>query len=396
MMRMGSDLRQHYIPISRSRVKEELFLLEELSDEARTGLKKISQMLEVIWHHSSHAQLEKLKNLYESMNPDQIGISDSVGKEEFLETLRETLHNGNWREISEEEMNAAHEGENVFPISLNVRFDELITSHLFKLGEITKPELRTSLFGLKKEEITVEAYDRVIQILQFHDEDWFKERKRMKHYPGEVAAGLNLRLFKTVPKLDLETIFPNASPEMRYIDKIKIITPLIGGLFTLLIKFGPLLLGGSTGDTSISIIGGICAAFGTYILKSYMSYQKTREKYQTQISTDLYFKGQANNAAVLNMIIDLAEEQEVKEALLAYTFLLVDQKNHDYESLDKRIEEWLLDRFGVEVGFEIEDAIRKLGDMRLLLKKDDGSLSVLPIEESLKILDDYWDHIYGY
>jgi hypothetical protein len=393
---MGSDLRQHYIPISRSRVKEELFRLEELPDEVSTGLGKISQMMEVIWHHSSHAQLEKLKNLYESMNPDRIGIPDSVGKEEFLETLREALHNGNWREISEEEMDAANEGENVFPISLDVRFDELVTSHLFKLGEITKPELRTSLFGLKKEDITVESYDRVIQILQFHDEDWFKERKRMKHYPGEVAAGLHLRLFKTVPKLDLETIFPNSSPEMRFIDKIKIIAPLIGGLFTLLIKFGPLLLGGSTGGTSISIIGGICAAFGTYILKSYMSYQKTREKYQTQISRDLYFKGQANNAAVLNLIIDLAEEQEVKEALLAYTFLLVDQERHNHESLDRRIEEWLLDTFDVEVGFEIVDAIRKLRDMRLLLKEDDGSLSVLPIEESLKILDDYWDQIYGY
>jgi hypothetical protein len=187
IVRMGSNLRQHYIPISRSRIKEELFQLGELTDEFSTGLGKISQMLEVIWHHSSHAQLEKLKGLYESMDPDKSGIPDSVGEEEFLETLREVLHNGNWKDISEEEMAAAHEGENVFPISLDVRYDELTTSHLFKLGEIRKLELRTSLFGLKKEEITVEAYDRVIQILRFHDEDWFEQRKRMKHYPGEFG-----------------------------------------------------------------------------------------------------------------------------------------------------------------------------------------------------------------
>ena len=393
---MGLDLKQHYIPISRSRIKEELFQLEELTDELSTGLGKISQMLEVIWHHSSHAQLETLKSLYESMDPDKIGIPDSVGKEGFLETLRGALHNGNWKEISEEEIDAAHEGENVFPISLNVRLDELVTSHLFKLGEISTPGTRTSWFGLKKEEITIEAFDRVIQILQYHGEDWFEDNKRMKHYPGEIARGLHLRLFKTVPKLDLETIFPNTSPEMRSFDKVKIIAPLLGGLFTLLIKFGPLLLGGNAGNTSTSIVAGICVAFGTYILKSYMTYQKTRDKYQTQISRNLYFKGQANNAAVLNMVIDMAEEQEVKEALLAYTFLLVDQKNHDYESLDQRIEQWLLDTFDVEVGFEIEDAIRKLADMKLLLKKGDGSLSVLPIKESLKILDDYWDQIYAY
>ena len=128
-----------------------------------------------------------------------------------------------------------------------------------------------------------------------------------------------------------------------------------------------------------------------------MSYQKTREKYQSQISKDLYFKGQANNAAVLNMIIDLAEEQEVKEALLAYTFLLVDKDGkHDKKSLDMRIEKWLLDTFAVEVGFEVDDALRKLEDMKLLKESAEGSLTVLSIDESLKVLDYHWDHIFSY
>ena len=394
---MAPDSKQHYIPVSRSKVKEKLLHLEELTEDVSTGLRQVSQMLEVIWHHSSHARLEKLKSLYESMDPDQNDAPDSEGKEDFLETLREVLHNGNWREISEEEMNAAHEGENAFPISLDVRFDELTESLLFKLGKVTISDIHTSWFGLKKEKVIIEAYDRVIQVLQFHGEDWFEEKKRMKHYPGEEALGLHLRLFKTVPKLDLETIFPNTSPEMRSMDKIKIVAPLIGGLITLGLKFGPLLLGGGAGDTSASIIGGVCAALGTYILKSYMSYQKTREKYQSRISKDLYFKGQANNAAVLNMIIDLAEEQEVKEALLAYTFLLVDQDgHHTRESLDQRIEAWLQDTFSVEVGFEVDDALRKLENLKLMQKDSDGSLSVLSIDKSLKILDNYWDHIYGY
>lgn len=394
---MASDLEQHYIPISRARVKEKLFQSQDIDENLRPGLAKISQMLEVIWHHSSHARLELLKSLYESMDPDQNENPDSEGKEEFLKTLREALHNGNWREISEEEMEEARQGENLFPISLRVRFDELVTSLLFKLGTVTIPDVRTSWFGMKKEEIATEAFDRVIQVLQFHDEDWFEKNNRMKHYQGIESAGLHLRLFKTVPKLDLETIFPNTSPEMRYMDKIKIFAPLVGGLITLGMKFGPLIFGGGTGSTSVSIISGICAAMGTYILKSYMSYQKTREKYQSQISKDLYFKGQANNAAVLNMIIDLAEEQEVKEALLAYTFLLVDKDGkHDKKSLDMRIEKWLLDTFAVEVGFEVDDALRKLEDMKLLKRAAEGSLTVLSIDESLKVLDYHWDHIFSY
>lgn len=354
-------------------------------------------MLEVIWHHSSHSRLEQMKSLYESMDPDQIGLPDSEGKEEFMATLLQALKNGNWREISDAEMDAAKVGENVFPISLAVRFEEFESMLLYKLGQQTITDVRTSWFGLKKEGITIDAFASVIQVIQYHPEEWFKQNNRIKHYPGREALGLHLRLFKTVPKLDLETIFPNASPEMRPLDKAKIIAPLVGGIFTLGLKFAPLLFGGDAGTTSVSIIGGICAMLTTYILKSYMSYQKTREKYQSQVSKDLYFKGWANNAAVLNTIVDLAEEQEVKEALLAYTFLLSEpDEQYSQESLDSRIEEWLQATFSIAVGFEIEDALNKLQDMKLLRKHGDGSLSVESIEDSLKILDNYWDQIYGY
>ena len=86
---MASDSQQHYIPISRARVKEKLFQSQDIAEELRPGLAKISQMMEVIWHHSSHARLELLKSLYESMDPDQNENPDSEGKEEFLKTVRE-------------------------------------------------------------------------------------------------------------------------------------------------------------------------------------------------------------------------------------------------------------------------------------------------------------------
>jgi len=392
------DDRQQYIPVSRARVKEAVFQLEGIDDDIRDGLAKVSEMLEAIWHHSSHAGAENLKSLYESMDPDQIDTPDSEGKEEFLDTLTEALIDGNWEEISEGEMQDALEGEDVFAISLDVRFDEFVTMKLYKLGEVSIQDERSSFFGLKKETVTIDAFDRIIQIIEFQDESWFAERKRMKHYQGEEGKGLHIRLFKTVPKLDLETIFPNTSPMMRGVDKIKIGAPLLGGLVTVGMKFGPLLFGGETsGDTSLSVLGGILAALGTYTMKTYMSYQKTREKYQTQVSKDLYFKGQANNAAVLNMIVDLGEEQEVKEALLAYTFLLLESdNNYDEEGLDDRVEGWLLDTFGCNIDFEVDDALDKLEKMRLLSKTKDGILSVTPIDQTLTILDDYWDNIYDY
>jgi hypothetical protein len=389
--------RQHYIPVSRARVREDLFQLEGISDQQRESLSKVAGMLEAIWHHRAHAGLERLKLLYEKLDPDQFDEPELGGRDEFLSVLFETLGSGNWEEISDEEMQAAMEGESVFPISLDIRSDEFVAMHLFKLGELVVSDVRSSWFGLKKEEVEIDSYDRVILIIQFQEKEWFEERKRSKHYPGVEASGLHLRLFKTVPKLDLETIYPNTSPMMRVIDKVKIIAPLLGGFVTLGLKFGPLLVGADTGDTSLSVIAGLCTALGTYVLKTYMSYQKTKEKYQTQVSKDLYFKGQANNTAVLNLLVDLAEEQEVKEALLAYTFLLVESdKKYGRKTLDSRIEQWLTETFGYQIDFEIADALTKLQQMKLIREEADGLLSVPPTAEALTILDEQWDGIFNY
>jgi len=219
----------------------------------------------------------------------------------------------------------------------------------------------------------------------------------MKHYPGAEAKGLHIRLFKTVPKLDLETVFPNTTPVMRIVDKIKIGVPLVGGLVTLGMKFGPALFGAEAGDTSLALIGGLTSALGTYILKSYLKYTKTKELYLSQVSKDLYFKGQANNAAVLNMVVDLAEEQEVKEALLAYAFIHLDGGGrHDEDSLDDRVEAWLLEATGMDIDFEVDDGLAKLDQMGLLQKDGEGRLSVTSIEQTLTILDEHWDNIYDY
>ncbi|MEE2788564.1 MAG: DUF3754 domain-containing protein [Myxococcota bacterium] len=386
----------HYIPISRAKIRATV--LEELITDVqmRETVEQVANLLEAIWHHRSHGDFEALKKLYTALDPDSNETTNGEGASQFLTTFEKMLTDGNWEQISDEELQAALDGEDVFPISLDVRFDELVTNRLFKLGEAAHEQTKTSLFGLKKTTSTVDVYDRVIQALQFQDRAWFEANNRVKHYPGDAAKGLHLRLFKTVPKLDLETIYPNTTPNMRTIDKMKIAAPLVGGLVTLGIKFGPLLFGKAEGSGSLAVVGGIVSALGTYMLKSYLSYRKTREQYLAQVSKDLYFKGQANNSAVMNVVTDLSEEQEVKEALLAYCFLLSESaENYDEARLDARIEAWLSERFQVEVDFEVDDALGKLRDLELLMTGDAGVLNVVPAAHALERLKKYWQGLHG-
>jgi hypothetical protein len=194
---------------------------------------------------------------------------------------------------------------------------------------------------------------------------------------------------------------------MRRIDQVKILAPLIGGLATLGMKFGPLLFGYGTGETSLALIGGILSVLVTYILKSWTKYMKTKEAYLSQVSKDLYFKGQANNQAVINMVIDFSEEQEVKEALLAYSFLFLDsEQQHTMQSLDVRIENWLA-KHGAEVDFEVDDALNKLLELGLLNREvNEGNsensfapeeqITILEPVATLARLDEIWDGIYNY
>ena len=130
-----AEVRQHYIPVSRSKIKKILFENWEFSVEELTKLQNLSTMFEAIWHHDCHHGLEELKSLYESMDPDTEEQIEMYGKERFLEVLEESLKDGNWKDISEKELTEALEGEDILPISLDIRFDELNVMKLYKLGE---------------------------------------------------------------------------------------------------------------------------------------------------------------------------------------------------------------------------------------------------------------------
>jgi len=387
-----------YIPVSRARVKEAVFAMDAVDEAEEQALSRVSHMLEALWHHDSHGTQEKLKAAYETLDPFEHPGEDVSGVGDFLNLFDEVLQDGNWEPISDKELDDALEGEDVFPISLDVRFEEFSEMRLYKLGELNFTDVRKTWFGLKKETFHVNAYDRVLQVLKYQDKAWFESNKRMKHYPGEHARGLHMHLFKTVPKLDLETIFPNTTPNMRTIDRLKILAPALAGLVTVGVKFGPVIFGkGEPTDTSLSIILGSIAGLTTYMVRSYLSYRKTKETYLAQVSKDLYFKGQANNSAVINLVTDLSEEQEVKEAFLAYAFLRIEaDKGYDMGALDDRIEDWLEQCFDVRVDFEVRDALAKLRDLGLLIEEEGAPLRVVAPSDALRILDETWDGLYDY
>jgi hypothetical protein len=114
---------------------------------------------------------------------------------------------------------------------------------------------------------------------------------------------------------------------------------------------------------------------------------------------NLYYLTLANNGSVLTRLIDSAEEEEYKETMLAYFFLWRQLKaggEWTMEDLDSHIEGFLKSVSGVEINYEITDALGKLFRLGLARRDVQGKLHALPIDQAIVALDRHWDRTFRF
>jgi hypothetical protein len=136
-------------------------------------------------------------------------------------------------------------------------------------------------------------------------------------------------------------------------------------------------------------------ALGGFGFRQWVKFQRQTLIYQKQLADNIYFRNVNNNAGIFDYLIGAAEDQDCKEAFLAYYFLLTSGGGATEPALDERIERWLKQSFGADVDFECEDAVAKLERLGLLRRSGD-LLSVLPLQDALVRLDQSWDGYFAH
>jgi hypothetical protein len=99
---------------------------------------------------------------------------------------------------------------------------------------------------------------------------------------------------------------------------------------------------------------------------------------------------------VFHHLLDAAEEEEVKEAVLAYHFLRTAGQPLTAAELDRRIEDWFARRWEAAFDFEVDDGVGKLRRLRLVDDDGDGRLTAVPLDEAMRRLDQTWDDLFTY
>jgi hypothetical protein len=288
--------------------------------------------------------------------------------------------------------------EGLIPVSAEVDFSHFDYYEIHYQGSRTEKQKIKTWNPFVKKEVEFEIFDNIVFFFKVKNDEFFQSNN-IKKIPG-VPGKIYLKFLCNIPKSDLEMIFPNPRPQMNIIHKLKIFVPLIIGLYFLLKKTViPFLLSSSSSPIQEVFSFGFIAlliAIGGYIFKSYNKYINVVQRFLSEITQSLYFKDRGNNQGVFSMLIDLAEEQECKEAMMAYYFLLKSNSKLSEKELDDTIEEWMEKKHKTKIDFEVDDAIKKLAELNLMDCDKNGILTVVNLEEALVKLDYRWDNYFEF
>ncbi|MCA9715642.1 MAG: DUF3754 domain-containing protein [Myxococcales bacterium] len=408
-----ADVRVLHIPMSRRAIVDAL--LERAREDGEGALvspeqfAELAEILQAIYHFEMHGRLEGMKDDYAPFNPDrEVVIDDGLdaaahdkSAERLRQSVERVLERGNYALLRQSEILRAFSERSLFPVDLHVDMDFFDEFMVYARGESIRQETVATWFGLYSRTHEVPAHDRVCLFIRCKDDAHIpgKKRKRMgvTHHPGMIL----LKLFRNIPKNDLEMLFPSFELRMRMIDKLLLGVPALAAGVPVLAKLGPalvamgVLVGLAEGRmSSASLITGLTGLvmLGTYLFTQWSRFQFQKALFMRVLSENLYFRNLDNNEGVLTRLIDDAEEEECKEALLAYFFLLRAGGEMSGETLDEQVEAWLLATFGFDIDFDVSDALRKLEELGIgLATEAEGTWRAIPIDDALALVHRRWD-----
>jgi hypothetical protein len=413
---------ERFIPIGRQEIVADLINASHWTADEQKQFEEFCQIFTALYHYKFYAHLEELKRCYTPFNPDSDMVTQQELGDEEKEKRRQTvvheisqlLNNANYEELTIDAINRAINAESYYGVRVSVDLDDFEKLMVFYRGSSTKVEYKrtwTSLF-LLKEAIEIPIYKRLFLLLKFKTEqqrvdelvnlngpEFEKKARKLvrnsrKNLPEDIIdEHVFLKLFKNIPRTDLEMLFPNQDVRLKLVDKIKL--AVSGGGGTIFGIFGIIGKIGAAVINPFALIGAFFGLIGI-IVRQILAIFTHRDKYMMVLSRNLYFHNLDNNFGVASYLIDMAEEEEGKEAILAYYFLLTHaDKQYTQEELDRAIEAYIKAQYGVKIDFEVDDGLRKLRNEGILIEEADGKLKVLDLHQASACLDKQWDHFFN-
>ncbi len=409
-----------YIPVSLPELIKGLLGEKPLQETTeRNAFARFSELLQALYHTHYFERYRDLNRYYQPFNPDQ----DTTTLEDWSENDRVCFQNklfkdlqlllkkANYDELDEALINESLSQQLSKNLSTDVEMDDFEKIIFFVRGhgikKTKKRNWRHLLLTSTIEEVA--TYQRLCVVFRFQTEEKLRENLKQRgmsrfsiwrhvlHHRAVIETKASrdyifLRLFRDVPKSNLEMLFPNSKIHFTVLDNIKPSVTgrarTVGGIWVLLSKLA----------IAVKPLTMLIALFdfARIVGRQVSNVLHHQTNYQKVLSRSLYTHSLDINVGVISSLIDHARDEDIKEALLAYYFLMrAGEAGMSINALDRKIEQHLMMRYGFFMDFEVDDAVVKLKRSGLVTENTSGIFHAVSLEAAGKMLVDQWEDIFS-
>lgn len=408
--------RERFIPVTRFALLDRLTASEVWPAGQAQDARRLFRYLDHWRRQQYNAQLHRLEETYEPFSPD----SDLLMTRTFtpderrymqrhvIEGMQRILEQANYVRIDHTDVEQILTRDSAYGLDLHVDLDAFEEVLLCYRGASSKKDQRRrwQRFYLK-EEFDVPIFQRLFLLfklkpfevrvrevmqqekLSSREAEKIVKRKRAG-MPDDVRDdNIYMKLFKNIPRSDLEMVFPNTEVRFRLFDKLWLGATASGGL-----GLGAV---GAAGKIAVLATNpfaalGALVGLGGVAFRQATNFMNQKQRYMVVMAQNLYFHALADNRGVMLKLAARAAEEDIKEEMLLYSVLAKEQANRrDLPDIDEAIERYLNANFGVSVDFDIPDALSRLLADGIVTEAADGTLTTLPPAEAALHIDRKWD-----
>lgn len=375
--------REHYIPL---KPQDLIALLKEIhGDDPRNGaLRKLFLKLIVVTHQQYRSHHERLVSLYHQFDPDvdviQTKLRVAVKSDPkqldldcraLFGEIADSLDYANYRRLKPLEIQQALNVASHWGVRLKIRFAFFRRLEVYGRGDIIAKRWKRELLRFwRLREVDVPIYQRLVVVFR---------TKEFQNFPELLDPNcVHVRMFKNIPKLDVDMMLPGTQVKMGWMDTGKIGLPTLWGVLLLASKLARsiwllAMLSAIKFFSSFLLVVAILIATVFYGVKSTFSYVTAKRRYQLNVARNLYYQNLDNNLGALLRLVEEAEQQESCEAILAYHVLINSKVGCISEdAIAAQAETILHSLTGIEIDFDVNDALRDLSAIGLVQLTADG------------------------
>ncbi|VAI68255.1 unnamed protein product [Triticum turgidum subsp. durum] len=141
-----------------------------------------------------------------------------------------------------------------------------------------------------------------------------KESSEMQMLPPQ------LKIYEKIPIPDLPVVFPHKKLSFRILDTVRLDIATVIGLLAYVVNYKFESLASSPSAFLLDLAA--FTALAILVFRVTLGYKQTRDRYQLLVNKTLYEKTLASGFGSVYFLLDASEQQQYKEALLAYAMLL--------------------------------------------------------------------------